>query len=246
MFVPEALQTGHSQWSRLYPPREAIPRGPCPPTAHRHSEPSLKSLPQQNCVLPFLFSNHACASYIFEKPFTLRIVDTFFLNLQWGKMLKISRLHGCSTFWWGLGYRQITCSLGFSLPTGVLLTTIFRLPMKENSGETVVQARKAALAAGLYPCLVGNESQGKWRQAHGFWEIPEEAYWGRGEGKIKRISYMPNTATGISGSAERLNVSANITAAIDWEEENRTLCIWESETPIIIAGPFRPVQRLIS
>lgn len=146
----------------LYPPREAIPRGPSLLTACSHSEPSLKSSPQQNCLLLFLFSNHVCASYIFEKPFTLQIVDTFFLNLQWGKMLKISRLHGCSTSGEVWDTDKITCSLGFSLPTGVLPVDDHLPSSHERKfwGDSC-GARKAALAAGLYPRLVGNESQGK-------------------------------------------------------------------------------------
>lgn len=71
------------------------------------------------------------------------------------------------------------------------------------------------LTDGLYPRLVGNESQGKRLPCS--WVLSDSRRGmlrSRGR-KIKRILYIPNTATGISGSAGLQNVFANITAAVD-------------------------------
>lgn len=55
---------------------------------------------------------------------------------------------------------KMTCSLGFSLSTGVLLTTIFHLPVKENPTETVVVPGRLLLQVGC---------------THGLWETSHRA-----------------------------------------------------------------------
>lgn len=136
---------------------------------------------------------------------------------------------------------KMTCYLGFSLSTGVLLTTIFQLPGKKilESRRDSCGPRKAALVGGLtIPTACGKRATGQMTPGSRVLEDSSKGILRSRWRKIKRILHMPNTASGISGSAEQLNVSANITVTVD-QEENQTMCVWEiARHQLQLLGPL--------
>lgn len=258
--MPEALQTGHSQWPRLYPPWEAIPRGPSLPSPRSnppwafptHCMQSLRTL------IKVITTAELFASFSLFEPclcllhFWKAIYPTdcghILLKPSMGKNAKNLQIAWMQYFWWGLGYRQNNLLPGlFSThrsPSCWWPSSIF--PWKKILGRQL-WCKEGCSRSWVVPTSCGKRVTGQMMPSS--WVLGDSS---RGILRSMRRKNQKNLVHAKHGHRD-FGISRATQCFCQYHSSNRLrrresdlVCLRESETPIIIAGPFRPVQCLIS